>query len=358
MRRHTWLAGLSTALVSLGLSIASLSGAGAGTRAVTDSAGRMVQVPERVSRVFAAGGPAAILLYTVAPDLMVGWPRVPREEEKPFLTPSSRALPEVGMLTGRGGSANLERVIREKPDLILDFGSVRDTFISLADATQGQTGIPYLLFDGRFPATAASLRAVATALGRPERGEALARYVEARLAEVDGAIAAVPADKRPKVYLARGPDGLESGVTGSINTEIIERAGGRNVVPATEGQKGLVRVSIEQLIVAEPDIVITWDRVFFDTVAKDPLWQQVKAVRDARVFLSPTAPFGWIDRPPSVNRIIGLVWLAKLFYPDAIAGDLRDRVREFHTLFYQQTPTDSDLDGLLAWSQGKAPPRR
>jgi iron complex transport system substrate-binding protein len=39
-------------------------------------------------------------------------------------------------------------------------------------------------------------------------------------------------------------------VVGSINTEIIERAGGRNVAAAV-GQKGLVRVSMEQVIVPD-----------------------------------------------------------------------------------------------------------
>ena len=42
-------------------------------------------------------------------------------------------------------------------------------------------------------------------------------------------LAEVPQDQRPRVYLARGPDGLETGLQGSINTEIIERVGAINV---------------------------------------------------------------------------------------------------------------------------------
>ncbi|MBX9925178.1 MAG: iron ABC transporter substrate-binding protein [Hyphomicrobiaceae bacterium] len=324
---------------------------------VTDGAGRKVMLPDTIERVFAAGGPAAILLYVLAPETMTGWPRTPREEEKPFIAAPYRSLPEVGMITGRGGSANIEAVMRIKPDLILDFGSVKETYVSLADATQQQTQIPYVLFDGRFEATPASLRRVGAALGRIERGETLARYVEARFAEVDAALKAVPPEKRPKVYLARGPDGLESGAKGSINTEIIERAGGRNIIDAGEAQKNIVRVSIEQIIVADPDIILTWDRQFFDRAQNDPLWQSVKAVREGRLYLSPTAPFGWIDRPPSVNRIMGLTWAAQLFYPDRFTKDLRDSVREFYGLFYQVTPTDAELDGLIEWSRGKAPPR-
>jgi iron complex transport system substrate-binding protein len=285
-------------------------------RTVTDSAGRAVEVPDRIERVFAAGGPAAILIYVLAPDRMIGWPRVPREEEKPFLTQATRTLPEVGMITGRGGSANIEGVLKLKPDLIVDFGSLKETYISLANATQEQTKIPYLLIDGRFEATPASLRLLGAALGVKDRAEALARYVETTFADLETALANIPAEQRPKVYLARGPDGLETGVKGSINTEIIERAGGRNVIDGGEMQKGIVRVSIEQVIVAEPDIILTWDRTFFTSVKTDPLWANLKAVREGRVLLAPTAPFGWIDRPPSLNRAIGLRWLAQAFYPE------------------------------------------
>ncbi len=41
-------------------------------RAVPDATGRRVAVPDRIARVFPAGPPAAILLYTVAPELLAG----------------------------------------------------------------------------------------------------------------------------------------------------------------------------------------------------------------------------------------------------------------------------------------------
>jgi iron complex transport system substrate-binding protein len=49
---------------------------------VTDAAGRAVTIPDKVTRVFPAGPPAAILLYTLAPDLLLGWPRANRPEER------------------------------------------------------------------------------------------------------------------------------------------------------------------------------------------------------------------------------------------------------------------------------------
>ena len=68
-------------------------------RTVTDSAGRQVDIPDHVGRVFAAGPPASILVYILAPQTMTGWVRAPRPEDKPFLLPAVRDLPETGRLT-------------------------------------------------------------------------------------------------------------------------------------------------------------------------------------------------------------------------------------------------------------------
>ncbi|MFW6340511.1 MAG: ABC transporter substrate-binding protein, partial [Wenzhouxiangella sp.] len=193
-------------------------------RIVTDSAGRAVTVPDRIDRVFAAGGPAAIALYIIAPDRMLGWPRANRAAEMEFLAQPYAGLPGIGGLTGQDGEANLERMLSLQPDLIIDFGSLRETYIDLANRIQAQTGIPYLLIDGSLENTPAALRLLGDVLGVPERGEALAQDAESTFERIDALQAVVPEDQRPRVYFARRPDGLESGVVGSINTEIIERA--------------------------------------------------------------------------------------------------------------------------------------
>ncbi|WP_237478061.1 iron ABC transporter substrate-binding protein [Lichenibacterium dinghuense] len=320
--------------------------ASAPARSVTDSAGRTVEVPDRVARVFAAGPPASALLYALAPEDMIGWNRAPRPAELPFLVPAVRGLPELGRLTGRGDTLNLETLIAARPDLILDYGTVDDTYRSLADRVQAQTGIPYVLIDGRFGNAPAALRLLGGILGVPARGEALAASAEATFAEVDRVLAAVPEAKRPRVYLARGPEGLETGSRGSINTEIIERAGATNVVEGLREKGGLVHVSPEQVIAWAPDTVITLDRAFRDGVEAQPAWAPVPAVARGRVFLAPGLPFGFIDAPPSINRLVGLTWLLHTLYPAEARGDLGAQVRDFFRLFYQVDPSDAELDAL------------
>ena len=314
--------------------------------AVTDAAGRAVPVPEKVVRVFPAGPPAAILLYTLAPDLLLGWPRANRPEECIYMLPDVCARPEIGRITGRGNTANLEVVLALKPDLILDVGSTAPTFVSLATRVQEQTGIPYALLDGRFDAITPTYRKLGELVHRASQAEAHARYADETMTTIRSRIEAVPQDRRPRVYYARGPRGLETGLGGSINVETIEFLGAQNV--AAERKGGLANVSVEQVLLWNPDVIVTIDRDFAANVRSDPVWSSVAAVRSGRVHLSPKMPFGWVDFPPSVNRLMGLWWLAKILYPEQFPEDIRALTHDFYTRFYHVTPSDAQIDHVLA----------
>jgi iron complex transport system substrate-binding protein len=151
-RPHLQRNGMTSCIV-VALLMLQLAASTAEARRVTDSAGRTVEIPDRVEKVFAAGPPASILLYMLAPEKMIGWPDPPALVERPFIAAVYRDLPALGRLTGRGGTANLEVVLKARPDLILDFGSTGATYVSLADNVQEQTRLPYILIDGRLEAT-------------------------------------------------------------------------------------------------------------------------------------------------------------------------------------------------------------
>src|SRR6516164_3216872 len=322
-----------------------LAPSAARANSVTDAAGRAIQIPETVKRVFPAGPPAAIMLYTLAPDLLLGWPRANRAEECAFMLPDICARPELGRLTGRGNTANLESVLALKPDLILDVGSTSPTFVSLAERVQQQTGIAYALLDGRFDAIPATYRKLGELIGRRDKAEEFARYADDTLKTIDGRTAAIAPSNRPRVYYARGPRGLITGLGGSINVETIELLA-QNVAGGNEG--GLANVSIEQVLLWNPDVIITIDQDFAASVYGDPSWASVNAVRNGRVHLSPKMPFGWVDFPPSVNRLIGLWWLANILYPDRFHEDMRALTRDFYTMFYHRAPSDTQIDHVLA----------
>jgi iron complex transport system substrate-binding protein len=316
---------------------------------VSDATGRAIVVPEKIDRVYAAGPPASVLLLALAPDKLIGWTRSPRPGEAAFLPESLAALPELGRLTGRGNTANVEVVMAAKPDLIVDVGSTAATFVTLAERVQQQTGVPYLLFDGSLRDTPRLLREVGRAIGKAEAAEVLAADAASQIREVTTRVAGVPDRERPRVYFARGPSGLTTAPRGSMQAEALELAGGFNVIappPAFEGN--LVNVSLEDVLLAGPEIIVASDPAFAADVRSSPAWKDVRAVRDGRVYVVPGVPFGWFDSPPSLNRLLGMHWLARVFYPKLFPEPLGPRIKAFHRAYYHREPTDEQVRALLS----------
>ena len=147
---------------------------------------------------------------------------------------------------------------------------------------QQQTSIPYALLDGRFDAVADTYRRLGELTGRQADAEKLARYADDTIKTTIGRVAAVAPSSRPRVYFARGPRGLVTGLGGSINVETIEMLA-QNVAGGNQG--GLANVSIEQVLLWNPEVIVTIDQDFAASVRNDPAWVSVKAVRDGRVHL-------------------------------------------------------------------------
>lgn len=337
---------------ALALALLAAAPAALAAREFVDDAGRKVALPDKVGRAYAAGPPASVLVFALAPEKLVGWTRGLREREAEWIPERYAKLPELGRLTGRGNSANVEVVLRERPDVIVDVGSTAPTFVSVADRVQEQTGIPYVLLDGRLETTPRQLERLADVLGVPERGHELASYAARMVEGLRSRAAAVPAAKRPRVYYARGPQGLVTGLRGSINAEMIELLGAVNV--ASGERSGIANVGLEQVLLWDPEIIVTNDPNFYREVWSSPAWRPVAAVRARRVYLSPHVPFGWFDYPPGANRLVGLLWLSEILYPDLFRHDLRQEVRAFYRLFYHQEPSVAQLDRLLG-EAGVAP---
>jgi iron complex transport system substrate-binding protein len=317
-----------------------------GSRVVVDAADRRVEIPARVERIYAAGPPASILVFAIAPDKLIGWTSAWRAAERPFIAQRYADLPTLGRLTGRGNTANVEVVLHAKPDFIVDYGTVSPTLASLADRVQAQTGIPYVMLDGDFDRMGEAILHVGRIANEEKRAESLARYAKQKVSEIRQRVAKVPASRRPRVYYGRGPQGLNTGLAGSISAEFIEQLGAVNVA-AESGKGGLVQVSIEQVLRWNPDIVVTIDPNFYALARVHPSWRELPAIKAGHFHLAPNVPFGWIDFPPSVNRLIGLRWLARILYPEAFPEDLRPIVRDFYSRCYHQTPSEAQLDQLL-----------
>ena len=313
---------------------------------ISDATGRTSPAPDRVLRVHPAGPPALVEIYTVAPDLLTGWLEPIPPEAREFLLPEIATRPEIPRLTARGDAKiNLDALKSFKPDLIVDIGDVNDSYKTLAERVQQESGIPYVLIDGHLDNMAASYRTLGQLLSRTDDAEKLARITDETVATVTSRVASIPSEARPRVYYARDHSGLVTAQAGSMVTEPIAFLSARNV--AGEKRGGQTVATVAQIAEWNPDIIIASNPEFMTAVHNDPAWAAVAAVKNGRVHLSPKLPFGWVDYPPAVNRLIGLWWLGKIFYPERFPEDIKVQARDFYTAFYHVTPTAGQLDRVF-----------
>jgi iron complex transport system substrate-binding protein len=297
---------------------------------IVDATSRSVQVPEHVERVLPAGPPAAILLAALAPDLMLGWTSPVSDEARAYLSPEAATLPRVPRLTGRDDV--IAKVVALKPDLIVDYGTVSPRYADLARATQQRTGVPTLLLDGSLTQIPHVFRLLGGILHREGRAETLARLAEALLAVPEQQAA------HPRVLCARGADGLTVVAPGTDLAETFTLLGWQVVAPAGQGSSR--QASFDDIRALDPDIVVFSDPAMRATLDHSDTWRSLRAVRDGHAVVAPALPFGWIDEPPSINRLLGVAWLSG-HDPSTLAA-------LFNAVVYGHVLTPRQLDTLLA----------
>jgi iron complex transport system substrate-binding protein len=302
-----------------------------------DATGRRVELPDHIAHVLPAGPPAAALLAALAPDLMVGWPSPLSDEARAVLAQPASAAPQIPRLTGRDDVADKIKAL--KPDLIVDYGDVSQHYADLAKATQEKTGIPTILLDGSLAETAHALRTLGAVLHREDRADTLARLAQAILA------LPLPQGPAPKVVYARGEDGLSVAAPGTSAVQVFDSLGWHVVAPAGDG--AFRKTTIEAIRALAPDAVIFADPHMQTVIAHSDAWQSIPAVKEGRAFVAPSLPFGWIEEPPSINRLLGRAWLA--------GADPGTLAAMFYAVVYGHVLTPKQYDSVLIGFQPLQP---
>lgn len=316
---------------------------------VMDMGGRIVDLPNEVEKVFSTGPVGTILLYSLNPDKMVGWNYDLRPGEKEFILEKYHHLPNLGGASKE--AINLEEVLKVNPDILIVMDKINDTTISQAEEIEDKTGKSIVLVDEDINKIDEVYEILGKVMGEEEKAEILSEYCRSTLDDVEEKSAEITDDMKVNVYYAEGPLGLETEPSGSWHMEILDMIGGKNVAKITTGgDKGKSEVSIEQLLSWNPDLILSWDDErggYYSEIFKDPAWKDIRAVKREEVYEIPNKPFNWLDRPPSVNRILGLKWAGNLIYPEIYDYNMRDEVEEFYEKFYHYQLTEEEIDELL-----------
>lgn len=322
------------------------------TREITDMAGRKVTVPaaENIESVFSAGPVAAIFLYMVAPDKLLGWNYELNDVEKSIILDKYQDLPNFGM----GYAVNYEAVIAANPTIAINSGKINDTMVSDCDALSESLGIPVVAVDNELNNSAEAFRFMGELLGVEDHAEELAQYAEQVFTDIN-ALSDIPEEKKVSVYFGNGEDSLETAPRGSQHAQILDAINAVNVADLELGDGSRVQISAEQLLAWDPDVIVVNGEPKADKsgnsaaedILSNPDYASLKAVQDQKVYGTPNAPFSWVDRPAGPNRLIGMRWFSALIYPEYIKCDINEEIHKFFDLFYHVDLSDEQLENVL-----------
>ncbi len=208
--------------------------------------------------------------------------------------PALASLPVVGTHM----SPNIEMIAALRPDVVVQLVGRREA-ATQSDALRA-LGIPVLDLEvNSFDDLFAVARLLGRLLDRSDRAEALCAQWQARL---DAVRASLAHEKPVRVfYEVRYPNLLAAGRDSIVN-DIIERAGGVNVV--TQARK-LVRFNEEALLAAAPDVYILQRGPMNpapEPPERRPHFQALRAVRQGRVLLVDEARFAR-PGPASIDAV-------------------------------------------------------
>lgn len=322
------------------------------TREITDMAGRKVTVPaaENIESVFSAGPVAAIFLYMVAPDKLLGWNYELNDVEKSIILDKYQDLPNFGM----GDAVNYEAVIAANPTIAINSGKINDTMVSDCDALSESLGIPVVAVDNELNNSAEAFRFMGELLGVEDHAEELAQYAEQVFTDIN-ALSDIPEEKKVSVYFGNGEDSLETAPRGSQHAQILDAINAVNVADLELGDGSRVQISAEQLLAWDPDVIVVNGEPKADKsgssaaedILSNPDYASLKAVQDQKVYGTPNVPFSWVDRPAGPNRLIGMRWFSALIYPEYIKCDINEEIHKFFDLFYHVDLSDEQLENVL-----------
>ncbi|MBE0495182.1 MAG: ABC transporter substrate-binding protein [Campylobacterales bacterium] len=318
--------------------------------AQTDMLGRTVPVPVHVTKAFSASPPMMVLLYTLAPEKMVGVNYNFLEVEKRFMLPYIQTLPVLGGFFGGGNHANLEKILSLKPNIVFAWDTSHQSAGDF-EKTLNTFDIPVVYI--RQNTLRDSLEALTVAgiyLKEEARAQTLVAYGEANLARVEKSVETLGERPRKRVFFAQGQDGLNTECSNDRQSEIISFTGGVNVhvCPNTpEGNYKREKITLEKLYMYDPDVIFVREKSFFESLNDTHPWHNLTAYQQGQIYLVPSSPFAWLSRPPSLVRFLGVVWMHYVLYPEHFPVVIDKEIREFYELFLHVSLSDTEIQHLL-----------
>lgn len=299
---NTFLRSIWTALTLVAASAQVGHGEEVAIVRVVDARGIAVAVPASPQRI------AAISYFAADTALALGM--------KPVATTYMNAGREPDFLLGLTGTMkpigqrakpNLELLSQAKPDLIVAMRRYTS-----ANGEQLAKIAPSLAYNLElFDETEKEVSALATALGKAERGRELNEAFRRDLADY---AARAPKGVQPRFQIMWAGDAPFTFYDGNVTASIVTMLGGRNIAGAmpSGGRFGL-SMSLEAMLEKDPEIIFVYDSGPDRPHENNPIWQQLSAVRNGRVIY---VGDHWVEASGPIARAIVLREAAHYLYPE------------------------------------------
>ena len=321
------------------------------TRVFTDSVGREVTVPAQIDKVALSGPMAQIVLFALCPDKLVGISNAWDESAAQYLDTEYYNLPLLGQLYGGKGELNLETLLESGAQVVIDVGEAKGSIVEDLDALQEQTTIPFVHISAALATMDETYTLLGDLLGMPDEAKALADYCRSTY---DRALTIADSVEKANLLYITGDAGLNVIAQGAYHAEVIDLLSNNLAVVDEPSSKGTGNeVDMEQILNWNPDVILFAPGSVYDTVAGDAAWQGVTAIQNGAYYEVPMGPYNWMGFPPSVQRLLGMLWMAKVLYPAAADFDLYTEAAQYFKLFYHCDLTREQYDALVANSLGR-----
>ena len=321
------------------------------TRVFTDSVGREVTVPAQIDQVALSGPLAQIVLFALCPDKLVGIANAWDESAAQYLDTEYYNLPLLGQLYGGKGELNLETLLESGAQVVIDVGEAKGSIVEDLDALQEQTAIPFVHIDAALATMDETYTLLGDLLGMPDEAKALADYCRSTY---DRALTIADSVEKANLLYVTGDAGLNVIAQGAYHAEVIDLLSNNLAVVDDPSSKGTGNeVDMEQILNWNPDVILFAPDSVYDTMAGDAAWQGVTAIQNGAYYEVPMGPYNWMGFPPSVQRLLGMLWMAKVLYPEAADYDLYTEAAQYFKLFYHCDLTREQYDALVANSLGR-----
>jgi iron complex transport system substrate-binding protein len=177
-----------------------------------------------------------------------------------------------------------------------------------------------------------------------ERAEEWCNYFDEKVRYVASRVASIPEEKRPSAYYLRGPSAL---MTQGRNTNTLwygEMAGAR-MITKDQPLIGRGMVSMEDILARNPEYIFVGRLYSPDLVLKDKRWQDVRAVKEGKVYQDPEGVFFWDG---SSEGVLLMEFMAKKIYPDLFKDlDMKKEIQDYYARFYNYKLTETEAGKIL-----------